>query len=142
MSSASEIRATQQLTSCHARRRGRGTGDLRGQLLRCSRRGRIELDLRPSGCFARAFVGTDRDDKPVYEERELDEGDVIAHGTTDVEGYGTTPVERAKFIVDTIRLHLAREACKLHAEDLSSIEALLGREVRWCPSCGTRLSTD
>jgi hypothetical protein len=101
---------------------------------------RIEFDLRPSGCFARAFVGTDRDDKPIYEDRELDEGDVIAHGTTDVEGYGTTPVERAKFIVDTIRLHLAREACKLHAEDLSSIEALLGREVRWCPSCGTRLS--
>ncbi len=91
--------------------------------------------------FARPFVGSDRDDKPIYEERELDEGDVIAHGTTDVEGYGTMPVERAKFIVDTIRLHLAREACKLHAEDLSSIEALLGREVRWCPCCGIRMST-
>ena len=72
------------------------------------------------------------DDEASYEERELDEGDVIAYGTTDVEGYGTTRVERAKFIVDTIRVHLAREACRLHAEDLSSIEALLGREVRWC----------
>jgi hypothetical protein len=103
---------------------------------------RIELDLRPSGRIARALVGTDRDGKARYEERELDEGDVIAHGTTAFDGYGTTPVERAKFIVDTIRVHLAREACTLHAEDLSSIEALLGCEVRWCPSCGTRLCTD
>ena len=71
---------------------------------------RIELDLRPSGRFAR--------------------------GTTDIEGYGLTPVERAKFIVDMIRMHLAREACNLHVEDLSSIEALLGREIRWCPACG------
>ena len=63
---------------------------------------------------------------------------MIAHGTTAVDRYGTTPVERAKFLVDTIRVHLAREACTLHAEDLPSIEALLGREVRWCPSCGTR----
>ena len=101
---------------------------------------RIEFDLRPCGRRVRAFVGTDLDDEAGYEERELDEGDVIAYGTTDVEGYGTTPVERAKFIVDTIRVHLAREACKLHAEDLSSIEALLGHEVRWCPSCCIRLS--
>lgn len=103
---------------------------------------RIELDMRPSGRFARAFVGTDPDGEARYEERELDEGDVIAHGTSDVDGYGTTAVERAKFIVDIIRIHLAREACNLHMQDLSSIEALLGREVRWCPSCGTRLSTD
>jgi len=103
---------------------------------------RIELDLRPSGRFVKAFVGTDSDGKPKCEERELDEGDVIAHGTTNVEGYGSTPVERAKFIVDTIRVHLVRDSCKLHAEDLSSIEALLGREVRWCPACGIRLSSD
>jgi hypothetical protein len=67
---------------------------------------------------------------------------VIAHGTTGVDNYGATPVERAKFIFDTIRVYLARQACTLHAEDLSSIEALLGREVRWCPSCGAPLSTD
>ena len=103
---------------------------------------RIELDMRPSGRFARAVVSTDLDGEARYEQRELDEGDVIANGTTDVEGYGTTPVERAKFIVDTIGVHLSREACTLHAEDLSSIEALLGREVRWCPACGIRLSTD
>jgi hypothetical protein len=69
---------------------------------------RIEPDMRPSGRFARAFVGTQVDGEARYEERELDEGDVIACGTTDVDGYGTTPVERARFIVDTIRVPLAR----------------------------------
>lgn len=103
---------------------------------------RIELDLRPNGRFARALVGTDGEGDPRYEERELDAGDVIADGTTSVDGYGSAPVERAKFIVDTIRVHLSREACALHVDDLSSIEALLGCAVRWCPSCGTRLSTD
>ena len=103
---------------------------------------RIELDPRPCGRFARTLVGPDSDGEPRYGERELDEGDVIAHGTTDDDGYGSSPVERAKFIVDTIRVHLARVGCTLHVEDLSSIEALLGREVRWCPACGARLSTD
>jgi hypothetical protein len=102
----------------------------------------IELDLRPNGHLVRAFVGVDRDGNAPYEERELDEGDVIAHGTAGVEGYGTTPVERAKFIVDTIRVHFTREACTLHVQDLSSIEALLGREVRWCPACDIRLTTE
>lgn len=101
---------------------------------------RIEIDLRPSGRFARVVAGIDSDGAARYKERELDEGDVIAHGTTDIDGYGKTPVEYAKFIVDTIRVHLARQACNLHTEDLSSIEALLGREVRWCPACGTRLT--
>lgn len=103
---------------------------------------RIELDLRASGRFARAFVGTDVDGDARFEERELSEGDMIAHGTTNVDGYGTTSVERAKFIVDTIRVYLAREGCNLHVRDLSSIAALLGREVRWCPACGTRVSSD
>ena len=102
---------------------------------------RIELDLRPSGRFARALVGTHANGQARYEERELSEGEVIAQGTTDVDGYGTTRVERAKFIVDIIRVQLARKACNLLVQDLSSIEALLGREVRWCPACGTRLST-
>jgi hypothetical protein len=103
---------------------------------------RIELDLRPAGRFVRAVVGTDADGHPRYEQRELDEGDVIAHGTTDVDGYGSTPVERASFIVDVIRVHLARQACILHRQDLSAIEAALGHEVRWCPVCGTRLYID
>jgi hypothetical protein len=102
---------------------------------------RIELDFRPSGRYARAVVGIDSDDAARYGERELDGGDVIARGTSDVEGCGTTLVERAKFIGDTIRTHLARGACKLHHDDLSSIEALLGCQIDWCPACGTRLST-
>lgn len=102
---------------------------------------RIELDLWPSGRFARALVGTHADGQARYEERELSEGEVIAQGITDVDGYGTTPVERAKFIVDTVRTHVARRACNLHVQDLSSIEALLGRKVRWCPACGDRLPT-
>jgi len=103
---------------------------------------RIELDVRPTGRFVRAVAGTDADGNPRYEQREREEGEVIARGTTDVDGYGTTPVERAKFIVDVIRVHLARQACNLHGEDLSGIEAALGREVRWCPICGTRLYFD
>jgi hypothetical protein len=100
-----------------------------------------DSDLRPSGRFARALVGVDAAGDAQCEERELDEGDVIAQGTIEVDGYGSTPVERAQFIVDTIRVRLAQKTCTLHAEDLSSIEALLGRGVRWCPACGTRLCT-
>lgn len=100
---------------------------------------RIELDLRPSGRFARAVVGVDPSGELRCEERELDEGDVIAHGTIDDDGYGSTPVERARFIVDTIRVHLAQTSCTLHAADLSAVAALLGRDVRWCPACGARI---
>lgn len=100
---------------------------------------RIELDLRPSGRFARTIAGTDTDGTIHYNEKELDEGDVIAHGTTDDDGYGTTPIERAQFIIDTIRIHVARQACTLHRDELSSIEALLGTNFTWCPACGTRL---
>lgn len=102
---------------------------------------RIELDLRPSGRFIKVFAGTDDDGTLRYRERELDDGDIITSGTTAAGGYGTTPVERAKFIIDTIRIHLARQACTLHHSDLSSLEALLGSEIRWCPACGTRLPT-
>jgi hypothetical protein len=100
---------------------------------------RIELDLRLSGRFVRSVAGTANDGTGSYSEREVDEGDVIASGTTDGEGYGTTPVERAQFILETIRTHLIRQACTHHGDDLSSIEAILGTEVRWCPACGTRL---
>lgn len=101
---------------------------------------RIELDLRPSGRFIRTVDGTD-DGTRRYGQRELTEGDVIADGTTTTEGYGTTPVERAQFLIDTIRIHLARQACSHHGDDLTSIHALLGTAARWCPSCGARLPT-
>lgn len=42
---------------------------------------RIELDLRPSGRFARVWVGGDLDDEDATEQRELEIGDVIADGT-------------------------------------------------------------
>jgi hypothetical protein len=100
---------------------------------------RIELDLRPSGRFLQAIASTANDGTVSYREREVDEGDVIAQGTTSAEGYGTRPVERAQFIVDTIRIHLVRQACTYHRDDLSSIEAALGVQARWCPACGTRL---
>lgn len=99
----------------------------------------IELDLRPTGRFVRAMAGTDHDDTVHYQVHESVEGDVIASGTTDTEGYGTTPVERAQFIVDTIRIHLVRRACTHHRDHLASIEAILGTGAHWCPTCGTRL---
>jgi len=102
---------------------------------------RIELDLRPNGRFARVFRGTDANGDARYEQFELDEGDVIAYGTTADEGYGTTPLERAQFIVDIIRIHLARQACTHHRNDLPTIQAVLGTQLRWCPTCGTRLPT-
>lgn len=100
---------------------------------------RIEIDLRPSGRFVRVVTGTDNDGTTRYTERELDDGDVIAYGTTDIEGYGRTPLERAQFIIDTIRIHIARQTCTYHQGDLSSIHASLGAQARWCPSCGIRL---
>ncbi|WP_396911359.1 hypothetical protein [Mycolicibacterium sp.] len=102
---------------------------------------RIELDLRPSGRFVRVVAGADNDGSLQYGQRELEHGDVIAEGTAAADGYGTTPVERAQFIVETIRTHLTRQACTHHRGALPSIEAGLGVEVRWCPACGTRLST-
>lgn len=101
---------------------------------------RIELDLRPSGRFATAVTGVGADGEMSYQQRELSDGDVIAEGVVGVDGYGSTPVQRARLIVDTVRTHLAQQDCTLHAEDLSSLEALLGRDVRWCPACGTRLA--
>lgn len=102
---------------------------------------RIELDLRPSGHSARVWAGKDSDGAPHYREKELDQGDVIARGTTDDDRYGTTPVERAQLIIDIVRIHLARLACTLHHDNLTSVEALLGTAINWCPACGTRLLT-
>lgn len=101
---------------------------------------RIEVDIRPSGRFIRVVAETGHDGATRYQQRELDQGDVIACGTTDIEGYGTTPLDRAQFILDTIRTHLVRKACTLHHNDLSAIRAAIGTVVRWCPACGTRLS--
>jgi hypothetical protein len=101
----------------------------------------IELDLRPSGRFVRTVASSADDGTPGYQEREVDEGDVITQGSTAAQGYGTTPLQRAQFIVDAIRIHLTRQACTHHRDDLASIEAALGTQASWCPTCGTRLPT-
>ena len=100
---------------------------------------RIELDLRPSGRFYRAWIGGDLDDDANFELRQTDEGDVIAEGTTGVAGYGETPVERAGFIVEQIRVHLQQQRCEVHTDEREDLELLFGTALRWCPSCGLRL---
>lgn len=100
---------------------------------------RIELDLRPSGRFVDMLDGAGDDGRPRWVTHETEEGDVIATGTVEAPGYGTTPVERARFLVSTIRNHLARAQCRLHAGGLGGVEALLCAPVRWCPACGSEL---
>jgi hypothetical protein len=101
---------------------------------------RIELDLRPSGRFYRVWDGTgDLGDDASFKERESEEGDVIAEGTTAIYAYGTTPVERAQFIVGTIRDHLRRVDCTVHNDDLDDLESACGRPLNWCPACGAPL---
>jgi len=74
-----------------------------------------------------------------FEVREVYEGDVIAEGTTSADGYGTTPVVRARFITATIRAHLARQGCTVHRNELDDLEVLCGRPLNWCPACGLTL---
>jgi hypothetical protein len=101
---------------------------------------RIELDLRPSGRFCHVWKGGDRDDEENLELKEIDEGDVIAKGTTGADGYGQTPLERAHFIVGTIRTHLRRQGCSVHVDRRDDLEMLLAAPLEWCPACGLRLS--
>ena len=101
---------------------------------------RIELDLRPSGRFARVWVGGDLDDEDATEQRELETGDVIADGTTNAPGYGRTPSERAAFIVTTIRDHLRRTGCQVHTSGWDDVNRQLGVEATFCPGCGTRMA--
>lgn len=100
---------------------------------------RIELDLTPSGRFVELWTGADVDDVSGRKFKEIDEGEVIADGTTAVPGYGETPLERARFIVDQIRAHLRRRACTVHTNERDDLELLLGRPLEWCPVCGMRM---
>lgn len=100
---------------------------------------RIELDLRPSGRFYRAWTSGDLDDDASYADREIEEGDVIAEGTTAIARYGTTPVERARFIARTVREHLQQADCDVHRHELDDLELLCGRPLNWCPACGVPL---
>ncbi len=95
---------------------------------------RIELDLAPSGRFVEVWTGND--DANARKFKEIDEGEVIAEGTTAVAGYGETPLERARFIVDQIRTNLRRRRCTVHNTEHDALELLLGRPLEWCPVCG------
>lgn len=101
----------------------------------------VEIDLRPTGRFLDAVDGPDDDGTTRYRRREFEQGDVIATGTIDAEGYGTTVAERAQFIVTTVRDHLRRTACTHHLDNLDDVVTALGTSVDWCPACGIRLAT-
>jgi hypothetical protein len=100
----------------------------------------IEIDLRPTGRFVRAIDGRNDDGTTGYRQRELEQGDVVASGTIYAESYGTTVIDRAQFIVTTIRDHLRRQECDHCGSERESLSALLERDVRWCPVCGVRLT--
>ena len=99
----------------------------------------IEIDLRPTNQFLNVVDGHDNDGTTRHRQREFQQGDVIATGTIDTEDYGTTVVQRAQFIVTTIRDHLRRKSCTHHLDRLDAITATLGTSVDWCPMCGVRL---
>ncbi len=99
----------------------------------------IEIDHQPSGRFVQQVAGTEPDGTATYRTRELKVGELVASGTTDVAGYGTTSVERAQFIIESIRTHLTRQSCSRYLDKLEEIDVLLGVPARWCPRCGTRL---
>lgn len=101
---------------------------------------RLELDLRPSGHFYRAWSGDgDLEDEDSYELEESQEGDVIAQGSVEDEGYGRSPVERVELIARTIRDHLCRQSCAVHTDQRADLESRLGWPLAWCPGCGQRL---
>jgi hypothetical protein len=99
----------------------------------------IEIDLHPTEHSVNVTDGRNDDGTTRYREQELERGEVIATGTVYADGYGATVVQRAQFIVATIRDHLRRRACTHHLDKLGAIGAALGTAVLWCPDCGTRL---
>lgn len=102
--------------------------------------GYLEIDLQPTGQFIDAIDGHNDDGTTRYRQRAILEGDIIATGTSYAEGYGTTVIERAQFIVTTIRDHIRRQACDHCGSERASLSALLQRDVRWCPVCDVRLA--
>lgn len=101
----------------------------------------LEIDLRPTGEFMRIVDGHDEDGTTRYGELELERGEVIASGTVYIIGNKTNLVERAKFIVVTIRDHLVRADCTHQRDKLDAISEIIGTAARWCAVCGARLSS-
>jgi hypothetical protein len=81
----------------------------------------------------------DPDAEAAREYTDLDEGEVIAEGTTSDDGCGDTPLKRARFLVDTIRTHLRRRRCTTHTVGCAALTQVLGSPPAWCPACGQRL---
>lgn len=100
----------------------------------------IEIEERPGEQSLQGTGNTVAGATTSDAEHGFSTGDVIACGTIADAGYGTMPVERARFIVDTIRIHLTRRTCSHHLDRLASLESLLGTSIYWCPNCGRRLS--
>jgi hypothetical protein len=102
----------------------------------------IEIDVRPTGESVRTVDVQNDDGTTCYRHQSIERGDVIASGTihTHTHSYGTTPAERAHFIVTTIRDHLRRQACAHRLDNLDAISTVLGAAVNWCPTCGVRLA--
>lgn len=99
---------------------------------------RIELDRVPSGRFLEVWTGG-LDDESNRRTKEIEEGEAIAEGVAGGPTYGTTPVERAQFIVDTIRTHLYGLVCSVHGAERDEWELALGRPMRWCFACGSKM---
>lgn len=99
----------------------------------------IEIDLRPTGQFLDGIDGRPDDGTTRHRQREFEQGDVIATGTTDADGYGSTVVQRAQFIVNTVRVHVHRSRCTHPRTAPGSKATVLGTDMRWCPACGAQL---
>jgi hypothetical protein len=87
---------------------------------------RIELDLLPSGRYARRLIRVDDEGKFVTEPVPIMEGEVIARGTA--SDLGAAPVDHIAFVVRRIRDHLRSIGCEHHGARL------------FCPDCGRRTS--
>lgn len=101
----------------------------------------LEIDLRPTGQSTRVVDGQNDDGTTGYRQLDLERGDIIASGTIYADGYGSTPAERARLIVSTIRDHLARVECTHHLDKLGAVSSIIGTAPRWCAGCGARLSS-
>lgn len=86
---------------------------------------RIEIDLAPDGRFVTRYVGRSDDGEMATEPVELTSGETIAEGRE--PSLGDSPVDHLRFIVETVRAHLARTICTNP------------RAERYCPACGARV---
>lgn len=101
----------------------------------------LEIDVRPLGQSMRVVGGQNDDGTTRYRHLELERGDIIASGNSYTDGYGATPVERAQFIVTTIRDHLTRAECTHYVDRLDAVSGVIGCAAKWCPRCGARLES-